>query len=131
MDLFDNTAAKRVPNGNCWGCGSACFKGEFHSCPPKPMARATDPESSHEAARRHVTSGKADAHCRIVLEAMKAHQGRTSAELAVITGLERHEVARRCSDLKNSGLAFQGEQRVCGVSGKQAVTWWVKGGRDA
>lgn len=124
MDLFDNSAAKRQPTGNCWGCNAPTFRGEPHFCKPGASARSTDPASSHQAARRVTASGKADAHCQVCLEAVIAVPGRTSAEIAKATGLERHEAARRLSDLKARGLARQGEQRPCRTNGRMAVTWW-------
>jgi predicted HTH transcriptional regulator len=123
MDLFDG-AKKRIPTGPCWGCSAPTFKGEAHFCRLGAAARATDPASSHQAALRATASGKADAHCHICLEAVIAVPGRTSAEIAKATGLERHEAARRLSDLKVRGLARQGEQRPCRTNGKLAVTWW-------
>ena len=98
---------------------------------PKPSglqrvtnARRTDPASSHDAARKHEASGRAGSHRRLVMQIIEAQPGRTSAEIARLTELDRHEVARRCSDLKNTGQARQGETRLCEDNNTKAPTWW-------
>ena len=62
-------------------------------------ARATDPQTSHEAAKRAPVAG----HCRLVLEALAAGPaGQT--ELARRCGLLPHEVNKRLADLHKAGL---------------------------
>lgn len=90
-----------------------------------PAARSTDPETSHEAARRVTESGVRQGHAERVLAAVRAHPGMTSRELAGPTGLERHEVARRLADLANAGLVEQQDARPCSVGRGRAVTWRV------
>lgn len=94
------------------------------------LARATDPDTSVMAARRTVASGRRDAHVSRIVAAVNANPGATSAELAQITGLERHEAARRTSDAAHDGLIRKrvgpdGKpmKRTCGVSGHAAVVW--------
>lgn len=89
-----------------------------------PAARATDPQSSHAAADLVTSTGTRQNHIAIVIEAVRAHPGRTSAELTRYTGLERHEVARRTSDAETAGAIHKGAIRRCDVSGRSAVTWW-------
>lgn len=87
------------------------------------LARRTDPDTSHDAAKRHGASGRRQSNKLRLLAAVKTWPKRTSAEYAALTYLERHEAARRLSDLKNDGLVIQGERRTCDVQGTSAVTW--------
>jgi hypothetical protein len=89
------------------------------------LARTTDPDTSHQAAERTVASGRRDDHVTRVVAAIRSHPGRTSAELAQITGLERHEAARRTADAEHAGRVRKGPARKCRVSGRAAITWHV------
>jgi hypothetical protein len=63
-------------------------------------ARASDPPTSHEAAKRAPVAG----HCRLVLEALAVGPaGQT--EIARRCGLLPHEVNKRLADLHKAGLA--------------------------
>lgn len=95
------------------------------------LARNSDPITSHAAAHEHVANGNQECHLKIIVEAIGKHPGSTSAELAEITGLERHEAARRTSDARRKGMAEQGESRPCRMSGKQSITWWPADMRQA
>lgn len=64
-------------------------------------ARRTDPQSSHDAAKRQDASGLTASHEALVLELVREFPGRTSKQLSEKTELDRHEVARRLSGLKN------------------------------
>jgi DNA-binding IclR family transcriptional regulator len=88
------------------------------------LARTTDPHTSHDVAEAVTTSGKAQAHRALALREVRALPGQTSGELAAAAGLERHEAARRLSDLKNAGLVLQGAARRCTALGTTQVTWW-------
>lgn len=87
-------------------------------------ARVSDPVTSHLAAAEHTDSGKRGRHIGIVIDAVRLHPGKTSAELAPLCGLERHEVARRTADAEHAGAIRKGEIRRCNTSGRSAVTWW-------
>jgi hypothetical protein len=69
-----------------------------------PIAHRNDPASSHEAADAIDRSGARGTHCGIVLDAVKAHPGLTSAELVehVGHGIDLTECRRRLTDLKRS-----------------------------
>lgn len=69
-----------------------------------PRARSTDPIGSHAAADRIESSGQAGRMMAVVLEAVRANPGRTSLELALLIGVERHETAKRLPDLRRRGL---------------------------
>lgn len=60
------------------------------------------------------------------LEAVIAHPGKTAAEIAVMTGLERHAPSRRLPDLRRAGLVRMGDQRQCSVKNRLSVTWWPR-----
>ena len=70
-----------------------------------PMSRSSDPPTSDIAEAKHIKSGKRKRNCDLILEAIKANPDCTSAELGELTGLDRVEAARRCSDLRLSGLS--------------------------
>jgi hypothetical protein len=93
-----------------------------------PIARKTDPDSSHLAAEEVTVSGRRDAQKEIVLVAVKKYIGATSAELAAHYGFDRYMVARRLPDLEKDGDVAKGQElRVCQISGRKAVTWWPNG----
>ena len=94
-----------------------------------PLARRTDPASSHEAAAQVTASGVRDSQCAAVLDALRRHPGSTSLELATASGLDRYVVARRLPELERDGRAVRGELRLCRASGGQrrAVTWRATG----
>ena len=89
-----------------------------------PIARRTDPESSHLAAE-HVTRSGARAHQQAqAVAAVRAYPGCTSFELATRTDLDRYMLARRLPDAETAGAIRRGEQRVCQVSNRRALTWY-------
>ena len=90
-----------------------------------PAARKTDPITSHYSAEAHTASGKRGHNVGLVIDAVRAHPGHTSAELVKFCGLERHEVARRTSDAEKAGAIVKGSPRHCNTSGRLAVTWWA------
>lgn len=93
--------------------------------PPPARARATDPETSHEAAA--AIRAEADRQRDEVLAMLQARPGLTSYELAVAFGVDRYVTARRLSELATLKLAKQGEhKRRCTASPKivNAMTWW-------
>lgn len=89
-----------------------------------PAARSTDPQSSHDAADAHTGSGARQRHIEIVVAQVRAFEGLTSAEIAVRTGLERHEAARRLPDAEKAGAVRKGMPRKCSISNKLVTTWW-------
>lgn len=103
----------------------------FDLIPPAPFvearAAAADPATSHESADRMTRSGRAAANAAAVLALVRAHPGLTSRELSELpgcpAGIDRHEVARRTSDLERAGRVRKGPARACRGSGTKAVTW--------
>lgn len=92
-----------------------------------PIARDSDPQTSHDAAANVTASGTRAAHCATILDAVKAHPDSTAGELAAITGIDRVEVGRRLPDLRNAGLVWNpGVSRVCGEMGTRQMVWRAK-----
>lgn len=71
-----------------------------------PMARVTDPLSSHEAASHLERIGAARAQREQALSAVKLHPGMTSKELACETGLDRHMLARRLPEIEKMNWVY-------------------------
>jgi len=84
-------------------------------------ARVTDPFTSEEAIQKLNASGERAAQCERVLRAVQQTPGRTSRELSVFHGLDRHMVARRLPEL--IGKVEKGEIRFCSIGKIRAVTW--------
>lgn len=89
-----------------------------------PIARASDPVTSHLAAEHVTQSGIRSRQQHAVLAIVKLYPGRTSQELARY-GIDRYALARRLPELDDAGLVRRGEMRRCSVSGRQALTWWA------
>ncbi|MCE5324923.1 MAG: hypothetical protein LLG01_00765 [Planctomycetaceae bacterium] len=106
------------------------------------LARQSDPVTSDLAAEEIQRDGTHAAQMRIVYAALctakppinpdtkEPYPGCTSREIAVQSGLERHEVGRRLPDLARVGRSARicdehGEpiKRKCEISGKMAITW--------
>lgn len=88
-----------------------------------PVARMTDPYSSHLAAAA-VTPTRAEQQ-RFVLAAIRRYPGRTSAELAAELHWCRHAFARRAPELRSAGLVKNGPCRACEVTGQKSLVWFV------
>jgi len=90
-----------------------------------PAARNSDPHTSHEAADNVTDSGQRSRNQRAVLELVKKHPGKTSAELGKeLSMLDRTEIARRLPELRTANLVCNGKSRVCMANGTVAMTWW-------
>lgn len=90
------------------------------------QSRRTDPITSKLAAEEHRQSGRADAHCSIVLRVLQASaEPLTYREVFKRQGeiKEAVEIERRLSDLRRQGLVKQEERRQCRISQRQAMTW--------
>lgn len=91
-----------------------------------PMARTTDPDTSHIAAQKMKDTGAMNKQSKWVLDSLKAANGSTYRELAAAMGLHNpNACARRLPDLRNKGLVVNGENRVCKVAGNKMQTWWL------
>ena len=86
-----------------------------------PAARRSDPETSHLAAEVITKNGTRHHQQQLAADAVRKHPGRTSQELAHLTGIDRYVLARRlpeCTAVRK-GVAVE-----CTVTRRQALTWW-------
>ena len=89
-----------------------------------PIARNTDPESSHLAALEITASGKREDQQHQTITAVRKYPGRTSQELAHLTGLDRYMLARRLPECVTAGAVKKGALIECTVTRKKAIAWW-------
>ena len=100
--------------------------------PPKtrtPLARRTDPETSHRAALEMETSGQRETDEDFAVRMVRRWPGSTAAELEVIAGQEGDRtVSKRLSGAKKRKRVFSVEpkedDRVCGQTGRPAKFWY-------
>ncbi len=99
---------------------------------PVKLAHNFDPETSHEAAREQVRTGKAVRHAEIVLGLVKRRPGSTAVELyGLATDAERldlrepQRVRQRLTDLLHYGLVRQGMTKICSIRETRMVTWEI------
>lgn len=91
------------------------------------LARRTDPESSHLAAKHMVESGGLGVQQRIAYNLVRHHPGYTSDELARLGQLDRYQLARRLPELERAGYIQRGHIRKSHITGRPAVTWYGSG----
>ncbi len=86
-----------------------------------PATRISHPETSRIAEENITKSGRRKTHCLIILNALRRHNGSTSAELAeYLNGILTHpQVWRRRKDLMDNGYV-----KVEGVRNGYGI-WWV------
>lgn len=90
-----------------------------------PMARASDPVTSHEAADRALASGAVPSQREAVLRFVRGRPGATATELARLLHHEtNHITCRRLPELERRGLVRRGPARVCQVTNFKAATWF-------
>ena len=88
------------------------------------LARATDPATSHEAARH--AEGRLGLYQWEALQSCRAHPGMTATEMARARGWDDPRVInRRLGELERLGMVRAGEPRSCAVTGRRAMTWAV------
>ncbi len=102
--------------------------GDLFAMPPRrvetPIARRSDPASSHLAAAEVTASGKRQQQIGLVIDLVRKFPGLTSMELAGMSGEDRYMIARRLPEALTAGAIRKGEQRTCSVTGRLALTWW-------
>ena len=87
-----------------------------------PIARPSDPWTSHIGAAEVTHSGRRQTQTEQCLDVVQSHPGLTAGEIGELTGLGHVPAQRRLSDLKNEGHAIQGKSRLW--HGRPQVTWW-------
>lgn len=95
------------------------------------LSHRNDPDTSSMAAERVTQRGQRAAHVALIVAAVCADPGKTSAELGESIQLDRVEAARRTSDAMADGLIEQGPKRKCNVCHSTCVTWWPVQGKIA
>lgn len=88
-----------------------------------PRSRRSDPETSHQAAEQIRRSGELGRQQLAVLEAVRAHPGKTAVELARLAGLDRYAVSRRLPELQPVHVR-RGPPRECTVNHRPQSTWF-------
>lgn len=93
----------------------------------EPLARNTDPETSHEAAKD--ASFRASRHRLLALQTLDRFGPLTDFELASRTGLQQNSIGKRRKECQDSGLVMNfftplGEKvRRPSPSGSSALVW--------
>lgn len=96
--------------------------GEWDDYKAKPLARTSDPATSHEAAAKIVS--RLGEEQEWALGILRANPGKTSNELDDIAGTPKGDVRKRLPELERLGLAYRDGVRACGVSGNKCGVWW-------
>lgn len=89
-----------------------------------PMYRSTDTDTSREAAESMEAGGHAARQRDEVILAVRRYPGKTSAELAALTGMDRFAAARRLPEVEREGRAVRGAARKCEQTQRSSITWW-------
>ena len=93
-----------------------------------PASKSGDPITSY-LAEQHVNRAGIRSHQqRQAAAAVSCYPGRTSAELAEITGIDRHRLAKRLPECETAGAVRRGYKRQCSVSHLMAIVWYVREG---
>lgn len=87
-------------------------------------ARATDPQTSHEAADFMTASGKRAAQQELTAKAVEQYPGHTALEIATRFRMDRYMLGRRLSECERDGTVKRGPARMCKVSKRNAHTWF-------
>lgn len=96
-------------------------------------SRRTDPHTSRLAAEEVEASGGAQAQRDVCLAEVMRSPGKTAAEIASATGLERHAPSRRLPELREGDLVTNGRSRICEVTRRLSMTWFpnIESGQPA
>ena len=100
--------------------------------PPKartPLARRTDPETSHKAALEMETSGQRETDEDFAFRMVARYPNSTAAELEAIAAQQGdRRVSKRLSGLEKKDRVFSHwtpNMRKCGQTGRPAKRWRV------
>ena len=97
-----------------------------------PIARTTDPWTSHAGAAEVTESGRRLTQAELCLDVVRTYPGLTAGEIGEITGLGHVPAQRRLSDLKADGKIITGAASRSGtfvivpiyLRQRPQVTWW-------
>lgn len=90
-----------------------------------PASHRDDPDTSYMAEKKITKSGKRTAQQEQVLKCVQTFPGRTSAELAELSGLDRAMIARRLPELCPQ-FVIKGEKTTCTACRSECVTWYPR-----
>jgi DNA-binding Lrp family transcriptional regulator len=82
------------------------------------LARNTDPDTSHEAAKLNTSTLESR-----VLEAINANGPMTTEEIAQATGIDLQSITPRIAPLRRRGYIFDSGLRRNGASGRSRIVW--------
>ena len=88
----------------------------------RPLARASDPETSKQAAR--AVARKAKTQGMRLLRLIHEHPGLTVGEMTGRIDMDRAAISKRASDLVKNKYARYGPPRKCGVAHTEQATCW-------
>jgi len=95
-----------------------------------PAFRRNDPQSSELAAKHVTASGVRAAQQQAAYAAVRSFPGKTSKELEMLSGQDRHQLAKRLPECRTAGLVKNPKDendkpilRACAVTGRKAMTW--------
>jgi hypothetical protein len=91
-----------------------------------PATRNSNPDTSREAEKNITVSGKRAAHCNIIMNTLRQHNGSTSAELSLCCELNKEQIHHRMNDLVEHGSISRGMPRTCIVKQTKCSTWWIR-----
>ena len=90
---------------------------------PHESARRTDPQTSHESARKARTFAASQAgRCLHAIKRRGAH-GATQSQISESVGLHSHQVNKRLNDLHKAGLAMPNGETRRNASGRSERVW--------
>jgi len=90
--------------------------------------KTNNPVSSKIAGAMIENSGIAENQRAAALNAVKRWPGKTSLELAKLSGLDRYILARRLPEIKELKQGDDRRQRCCRVTGRMSVVWELSHG---
>lgn len=106
--------------------GTAAMSAGAPSLCQSPLARATDPLTSHEAAAR--VAEFASAHHQRVMDALRRAGGRAGAEqIAFVAGMDAYAVRKRLPELAEAGAVRVTDDTAMTRSGRRERIWVVVG----
>jgi hypothetical protein len=91
---------------------------------PHTMARTSDPDTSFEAAKDLIDSGKLTDQQTAVLEAIRRWPGLTARDLSAASGLDYYAIQRRAAELATRRQVIRGAKAVPRSGGRPGETLW-------
>lgn len=92
--------------------------------PMEPCARATDPSTSHEAAKTATSNAAKGRQIALVLLTLNP-SGLTDFELAKLSGWQQTSIGKRRGELRDAGQVIDSGERRPAPSGAAAIVWKI------